>query len=109
MRVSRHNAHRPAFGVAASFEQQILTWDFSAFYFLAVNCRIRSIRIGVRRGRFEPRTRAGRIVECVIDDDRRGEFCDSDLDFHQRNIVQCGRLMDRYRGNQRHAKYRFTQ
>ena len=72
-----------------------LIWDVSAFYFLAVDRRIRSTHLGVRRRRFESGSCARRIAECVTDDPGRGQFCDSDLDFNQRNIVQRHRLMER--------------
>jgi hypothetical protein len=80
-----------------------LIWDVSAFYFLAVDRRIGSTHGGVRRRRFEPDTYARRLAECVTDNPGRRQFCDADLDLHQRNLVQRHRLMERYRGDQRHV------
>jgi hypothetical protein len=93
--VSRHNADDGASGVSVSFELQKLIWDISAFYFLAVDRRIRSIRIGVRWRRFACGSSPDRIFERVIDNNKRGQFCGSDLDFQQRNIVQSHRRMER--------------
>jgi len=70
--IRRHNTHGPAFGAPGSFERQKLTWDVSAFYFLAVDRRIRSTHVGVRRGRFESGSCTRRIAECVPDNPGRG-------------------------------------
>jgi hypothetical protein len=85
------------------------TWDVSAFYCLAVDRRIRSIRLGVRWRRFACGSSADRIFDRVIDNNKCGQRCDSDLDFQQRNILQRRRGMERYRGDERDAKHRLTQ
>ena len=71
------------------------TWDVSAFYSMAFDRRMHSIRLGVRWWKLACGSSAERIFRRVIDNNKRGQFRDSDLDFQQRDIVQCERGMER--------------
>jgi hypothetical protein len=94
---------------AAVIELHKTIWDVSAFYFVPVYRWIRSTRIGMRRRWSAHGARAHSFVERIVDHHKCGRLGDSELDFHQRNVVRCCRSLERFRVDQRHAKYGLTQ